>query len=165
MIWFSFYWSTFYPISKPFYYDILTVFRETFIPKNFWEEAGSGAGTNGSAYGFSTDDHRGLCVSAGNSKYQIRRPGLIKNGVPEFGTYNELRIHNSGRASAEWEAERAALASESERVRLSRVSPVKTCLCPMRPILRPWPCRKPKTSSRRRKSSVTGRAKRCQSKF
>ncbi len=80
------------------------VFRETFIPKNFWEEAGSGAGTNGTAYGFSTDDHRGLCVSASNSKYEIRRPGLIKNGVPEFGTSNEVRIHNTGRMSAEWEA-------------------------------------------------------------
>jgi type IV pilus assembly protein PilA len=92
----------------------LQVFRETFIPKRFWEEAGAGVGTNGSAYGYSTDEHRGLCVSAGNSKFEIRRPGLVQNGRPVGGEMMQLRIHNTGRMSAEWEAIRLFLVDRGE---------------------------------------------------
>jgi type IV pilus assembly protein PilA len=94
----------------------VAVFRETFIPKNFWEEAGSGKVNNGKAYGFETMEHRGLCVSAGNSKYQLRRPGLIKNGVPEAGAIDELRIHNTGRMSPEWEAIRLFIADRGKNI-------------------------------------------------
>ena len=85
------------------------VFRETFTPKIFWEEAGAYVGSNGKTYGFSTEEHRGLCVSASNSVYEIRRPGLVKNGRPESGGMMQLRIHNTGQATREWEAIRLFL--------------------------------------------------------
>ena len=52
------------------------VFRETFIPAKFWQEAGYNIHDHNRSYiGFDNDDHRGLCVSYHSSRYQIRRPG------------------------------------------------------------------------------------------
>jgi prepilin-type N-terminal cleavage/methylation domain-containing protein len=52
------------------------VFRETFIPAKFWQEAGYNIHNHNRSYiGFDNDDHRGLCVSYHSSRYQIRRPG------------------------------------------------------------------------------------------
>ena len=87
----------------------VAVFRETFIPEEFWREAGAGTQSDGKHYGFSTDDHRGLCVSFSNNRYEIRRPGLIRNGNPAGGAVIPLRIHNTGRNSPEWEAIRLFL--------------------------------------------------------
>ena len=86
------------------------------IPKIFWEEAGAGVGTNGTAYGYSTDEHRGLCVSAGNNMYEIRRPGLVQNGRPEGGEMMRLRTHNSAKMSPEWEAIRLFLKDRGENI-------------------------------------------------
>ena len=89
------------------------VFGETFIPEEFWREAGSSAHSTGKHYGFSTDDHRGLCVSFTNGRYEIRRPGLIRNGNPSGGEVHRviprLARHPNSSMKPEWEAIRLFL--------------------------------------------------------
>ena len=47
-------------------------------------------------------------------RYEIRRPGLVQNGRPVGGEMMQLRIHNTGRMSAEWEAIRLFLVDRGE---------------------------------------------------
>jgi len=89
------------------------VYGETFIPEEFWREAGSFAHSTGKHYGFSTDDHRGLCVSFTNGRYEIRRPGLIRYGNPSGGLVHRviprLARHPNSSMKPEWEAIRLFL--------------------------------------------------------
>jgi type IV pilus assembly protein PilA len=89
------------------------VYGETFIPEEFWREAGSSAHSTGKHYGFSTDDHRGLCVSFTNGRYEIRRPGLIRYGNPAGGAVHRviprLARHPNSSMKPEWEAIRLFL--------------------------------------------------------
>ena len=59
-------------------------YRETYIPREYWEEAGSSVSQNFLAKegfqrdnGFSDNDYPGLCVSFRWGSYFIRRPGIF----------------------------------------------------------------------------------------
>ena len=84
------------------------VYRETYITKEFWEEAGSSVSQAFLARegfqrdnGFSDNDYRGLCVSFRWGSYFVRRPGIFnKYGrmqyrIPVTGSYAEMRAIKS----------------------------------------------------------------------
>jgi prepilin-type N-terminal cleavage/methylation domain-containing protein len=74
------------------------VFRETFIPAKFWQEAEYTRHSDGKSYGFDTDDHRGLCISFHSGRYEIRRPGEPANANSIVRVYNHGNLNPNQRA-------------------------------------------------------------------